>query len=95
MTLFGRMKPQDTFIANFLDPLQKLKFDEMIDGVEGNGIWYKEEIVARNAEEIKYYTSRLDKETQELYFIIAYNNGEAETYCCDKATFLNAYNQVK
>ena len=95
MGLFDRKKKSNTFIANFLDPLQGLSVFEMMDGAEGKGLCYKEEIEARNEAERSYYASRVDKETGELYFIIAYKNGEAETYCCDKATFYKAYNEAK
>ena len=54
MGLFGRKKQNNVFIANFLDPLQGLSFEEMMAGVDGKGLWYKEEIEARSEEERKY-----------------------------------------
>ena len=83
------------FVANFLDPMGDQNFEDMMDGIEGRGLWYKEEIKARNDQEREYYLSRLDEETQELYFMRMYENGTAVTYCCDKATFINAYNKLK
>lgn len=93
--MFGSKKQNNVFLANFLDPLQGLSFEEMMDGVNGKGLWYKEEIEARSEEERKYYLSKLDNEIKELYFMLVYKNGEAETYCCDKATFFYAYNKLK
>jgi hypothetical protein len=63
----------------------------MMEGVEGKGIWYKKEIVATSEEERQYYLSKLDKDTKELYFMLVYKDGKAETYCCDKAVFIYAY----
>ena len=92
--LFNNKKKQNVFVANFLDPMQGLNFFEMMDGEEGKGLCYKEEIVARNEQEYEYYSSRVDKRTNELYFMIVYKNGEKETFCCDKNTFDNAYNKM-
>ena len=83
------------FIANFLDPKQGLELSEMLDGKSGKGLWYKEEIVARDEKEKEYYLSRLDKETKELYFMIVYKNGKAECCCCNKSMFMMTYNQLK
>lgn len=91
--LFNKNR-QNTFIANFLDPMQGLDFNEMMEGGEGKGLWYKEEIVPRNEEEYRYYSSKIDKITKELYFIKVYKDGIAETFCCDKITFENTYNQM-
>lgn len=92
--LFNNTKKQNTFIANFLDPMKGLNFFEMMDGEDEKGLCYKEEIVARNEQENEYYLSRLDKKTNELYFMIVYENGEKVTYCCDKDAFDNAYNKM-
>ena len=96
MNLFSdfNKKRQSTFIANFLDPMQGLDFNEMMEGVEGKGLWYKEEIVPRNEEEYRKKKKKIDKITKELYFIKVYKNGVAETFCCDKSTFDNIYNRI-
>ena len=83
------------FIANFLDPKQGIELSEMLEGKSGKGVWYKEEIVARDEKEKEYYLSKLDKETNELYFMLVYKNGEAECYCCNRSVFMMAYNQLK
>lgn len=94
--LFKQKKKRDknTFVANILDPLQGISALEMFDGVSGRGFWYKKEIIAETEKERKYYASKVDSETNELYFMIVYNGGEPETYCCDKNTFLKAYNML-
>ncbi len=87
-------KKKHYFVANFLDSMQGLNFLEMMEGEEGKGFFYKKEIVARNEQEYEYYASKVDEKTNELYFMIVYKDGEAETYCCDKYTFDNAHNKM-
>lgn len=86
---------KNVFVANFLDPLEGISVMEMMEGKEGKGICYKEKIVAETDEQYEYYSSKADKDTNELYFMIVYKSGKAETYCCDKATFYNAYERLK
>lgn len=81
----------NVFIANILDPMQGLDASELLEGKCGKGIWYKEEIIARDEKEKEYYLSRLDKETKELYFMYVYRNGKAECYCCNKSVFMMTY----
>ena len=38
-------KQQNTFVANFLDPIEGVSPLEMMDGESGKGLWYREEIV--------------------------------------------------
>ena len=83
------------FIANFLDPKQGLELPEMLEDKSGKGLWYKEEIVARDERKKEYYLSKLDRETKELYFMLVYKNGKAECYCCNRSMFLMTYNQLK
>ena len=45
------------FIANFLDPKQGIELSEMLEGKSGKGVWYKEEIVARDEKEKEYSTN--------------------------------------
>lgn len=84
-------RDKNTFVANVLDPLQGISSLEMLDGVSWRGFWYKKEIIAETEEERKYYASKVDSETNELYFMILYKDGEPETYCCDKNMFFTTY----
>ncbi len=83
------------FIANYLDPIQGLEPSEILEGKKGKGLWYKEEIVARDEKEKEYYLSKLDSETKELYIMLVYKDGKAECYCCNKSLFMMTYNQLK
>lgn len=90
-------KKQNTFIANILDPMEGVSLTEELLGVgdkQEKELWYKQEIVPKNEEEYRYYASKLDKETNELYFVMVYRGGKREVYCCNKEIFEITYNRM-
>lgn len=82
-------------VANILDPMCGQTVEEMLLGVPREHGVYRKETLEVDGKQYEHYQSKMDKETGEVYLLVAYKSGKAEWFVCSKKMWLEAYRQMK